>query len=126
MAFDPTPIAVVTISGAFSLAAAYLAYRTGRKTKKKIEQLPADLVKDFARFQPGVDTVEKVVELLYTEINRLNGENSKLREQIEKLVAEKQGLLDEIRKMQIALEEQKAKLGQLESRIKNSIPGAES
>lgn len=119
--FDPTPIVVAMISASGAVLAAYYAYRSGRKTKEKIETMPTDLVKEFSRLTPGVDTVEKVVELLYTEINRLTVENNDLRSKVDALIAEKQGLLEEISKMKIALDEQKRKLGVLELRIKGSI-----
>lgn len=121
-AFDPTPIIVAVISASGAVLAAYYAYRSGRKTKQKIETMPTDLVKEFSRLTPGVDTVEKVVELLYTEINRLTVENGDLRSKVDKLIAEKQGLLEEISKMKVALDEQKRKLGILEARIKGTIP----
>lgn len=119
--FDLTPIAVAIISASGAVLAAYYAYNSGKKTKNRIDTLPNDLVDGFAKLQPGVDTVEKVVELLYTEIGRLTDENTKLRARIDKLVEEKQALLDEIRKMKSTLEEQRKKLTTLENRIKRSI-----
>lgn len=121
-AFDPTPIAVAVISATGAVIAAYYAYNSGKKTSQKIKTLPNDLVAEFGKLNPGVDTVEKVIELLYTEIGRLNGENELLRGKVDKLIAEKSDLLDEIRKMQTALDDQKRKLGYLEARIKKSIP----
>ena len=120
-AFDPTPIVVATISAGGAVLAAYYAYRTGRKTEHKIKSLPNDLVAEFGKLNPGVDTVEKVIELLYTDIARLNKENDALRGKVDALIAEKQVLLDEIHKMQVDLDDQRAKLVTLENRIKNSI-----
>lgn len=119
---DPTPVVVAAISATGAVLAAYYAYQSSRKTKRKIEAMPNDLVKEFSRLNPGVDTVEKVIELLYTDIARLNKENGELRTKVDTLITEKQDLLDEIRKMQVALDDQKRKLGYLEARIKNSIP----
>lgn len=121
-ALDPTPVAVALISASGACIAAYYAYLSGRKTKRRIETMPNDLVKEFSRLNPGVDTVEKVIELLYTDIARLNKENETLRTKVDTLITEKQDLLDEIRKMQVSLDDQKRKLGFLEARIKNSIP----
>lgn len=119
---DPTPVIVAVISAFGAVSAAYYSYTKGRKTDNKIKSLPNDLVSEFSKLNPGVDTVEKVIELLYAEIGRLNEDNKTLREKVEKLVAEKQDLLDEIQKMKVALDEQKRKLGYLEARIKKSIP----
>jgi len=120
--FDITPITVATISALGAFGAAYYAYRNGRRTDYKIKKLPNDLVAEFGRLNPGVDTVEKVIELLYTDIARLNKENGELRTKVDDLIKDKQNLLEEIRKMKIALDDQKRKLGYLETRIKNSIP----
>ncbi len=119
--FDPTPIVVAIISAGGGVIAAIYAYRTGRKTEHKIKTLPNDLVSEFGKLNPGVDTVEKVIELLYTDIARLNKENESLRGKVDALIAEKQVLLDEIRKMQIDLDDQKVKLSSLEARIQSSI-----
>jgi chromosome segregation ATPase len=120
--FDPTPIVVATISGIAAVTAAFIAYNSGKKTSSKIKSLPSDLVSEFSKMNPGVDTVEKVIELLYKEIQRLTEQNTKLEAKITKLIQEKQELLDEIRAMKIALDEQKRKLDILATRIKNSIP----
>jgi predicted RNase H-like nuclease (RuvC/YqgF family) len=130
--FDPTPIIVATVSAAGAVGAAYYAFRSGQKTTKKIETMPTDLVKEFGRLNPGVDTVEKVIELLYAEITRLSEEKEKsekayaekikqLNEKVDKLLSEKQELLDEISKMKTALDQQRRKLTYLETRIKKSL-----
>jgi chromosome segregation ATPase len=119
---DITPVVVALISAGGAVLAAIYSFRNGKKTNRKIETLPNDLVAGFTKLNPGVDTVEKVVDLLYAEINRLTDDNTKLRKRIDILVAEKQELLDEIRKMQQTLDHQKRQLRMLEARIKKSIP----
>ena len=123
MGLDITPIAVALISLSGSIITGFWAYRSGRRTKQKVEGLPADLVKEFTRLNPGVDTVEKVIELLYAEIGRLNKNNDALEVKINRLISEKQSLLDEISKLKGSLDDHKRKLDYLEARIKKSIDG---
>lgn len=130
--FDPTPVVVATISAAGGIIASLYAYQASRKTKARVDSLPSDLVKGFTKLQPGVDTVEKVVELLYGEIERLNrlGQTREaayekkvadLQLKVDTLISEKQDLLDEIGKMKRTIDDQKTRLEKMETRIKNSI-----
>lgn len=121
MGLDYTPVAVAFLSLIGSIATGYLAYKSGQRTKKKVEAIPVDLVKEFSRLNPGVDTVEKVIELLYAEIGRLNKNNDILEVRINKLVSEKQELLDEITNLKGSLSDHKRKLDYLEARIKKSL-----
>lgn len=121
MAVDFTPIAVAIISTSGAIGASYYAYHASQKTKKKVEALPTDLVKEFSRLNPGVDTVEKVIELLYGEIGRLTENNKILEDKVRILVAEKQTLLDEISSLRDSLDDHQRKLNYLEARIKQSI-----
>lgn len=121
MGLDYTPVAVAFLSLIGSIATGYLAYKSGQRTKKKVESIPVDLVKEFSRLNPGVDTVEKVIELLYAEIGRLNKNNASLELRINKLVSEKQELLDEITNLKGSLSDHKRKLDYLEARIKKSL-----
>lgn len=118
---DLTPVAVAFVSAVGAVSAAYVAYRGGQKTKKKIEDLPNSLVQEFAHLNPGVDTVEKVIELLYAEIGRLNANNQALEQKVVNLVNEKQELLDEITTLKNSLTDHQRQLDFLEARIKQSI-----
>lgn len=121
MGLDITPVAVAFLSLIGSIATGYLAYKSGQRTKRKVETIPADLVKEFSRLNPGVDTVEKVIELLYAEIGRLNTNNETLTKRVDRLITEKQELLDEITSLKGSLADHKLKLDYLEERIKKSI-----
>lgn len=121
MGVELTPVIVAFLSLLGSVLTGYLAYKSGQRTKKKVESIPADLVKEFSRLNPGVDTVEKVIELLYAEIGRLNKNNGELEAKVDKLISEKQGLLDEIRTLKGSLEDHRRKLEYLDARIKKSI-----
>ncbi len=117
---SPFTLAIVATGG--MLTASYLTYRGSQKyTKKKVENLPQSLVKEFAKLNPGVDTVEKVIELLYAEISRQNTKITQLEGRIEELVNEKQGLLNEISALKSDLDAYKIKLEYMEARITESI-----
>lgn len=121
MASDVIPVIVAMVSASGGVVAAFIAYRGGQRTKKKVEDLPQNLVKEFAKLNPGVDTVEKVIELLYTEIGRLNANNKALEEKVQMLIAEKTDLLNEITTLKVSLDDHQRKLNYLEARIKKSI-----
>lgn len=118
---DPTPLLVSFIAASGTVIVGFLAYKGNKKTEKKIEDIPTTLVQDFARLNPGVDTVEKVIELLYTEIERLKEDNRAKDERIDNLLSERGDLLEELQHLKSSLAEHKRKLEYLEVRIKKSI-----
>lgn len=120
-ASDLTPVAVAFVSAVGAVCAAYIAYKGGQKNKQKIDNLPNSLVQEFAHLNPGVDTVEKVIELLYAEIGRLNANNQALEQKVTSLVNEKQELLDEITTLKNSLSDHQRQLDFLEAKIKHSI-----
>jgi len=118
---EATAVTVSLIGASGTVIVGLLAYRGNKKTEKRIDQVPTSLVQEFAKLNPGVDTVEKVIELLYTEIERLKADNLRKEERIDNLVAEKAKLLDEVHLLKDSLSEHKRKLEYLEARIKKSI-----
>lgn len=111
---EPTPVVISLIGLTGTILVGFWASHGNKKTEKRISEVPSTLVQEFARMNPGVDTVEKVIELLYTEIERLKDDGIKKDERIDKLVKEKGELLDELQSL-------KRKLDYLEARIKKSI-----
>lgn len=116
-----TPIAVSLIAAIGTITVGYFTYHSGRKTTRRVSDMPKQLVSEFAKLNPGVDTVEKVIDLLYAEIERLKRATEEKDRRIDILIRDKEELLNEIGELKDSVRQHRVRLEVLEERIKSSI-----
>lgn len=101
-----TPVLVAVISLCGGVIVALITLRASRKTAAKVD----DVVEKTANMTT-LDEFDRVVKLLYQEIDRLNSDNDSLRKDLQLERSEKLELLKEIGQL-------RGKLDDIERRIR--------